>query len=245
MIVYISIDDTDNLESRGTGFIARSLANRLKDKELGFPLGITRHQLLVDPAIPYTSHNSSLCILWDTSETGLKKITEQASHFLKVESADGSDPGLLVATKEQLNDSIVHFGLQAKLKVLTKNQALLLAKENNLHLSEHGGTGGGIIGALAGAGLAFGGNDGRFVWLKGIREMEGILPVHEILDKSGVQDIQSINGGVINTHDLINLGDWFRPVLVNHMPTLLVEIDDSAEKTRWKIVSKDYIKANH
>jgi hypothetical protein len=59
MKLLIGIDDTDNLESRGTGYCVRQLANWLSEKNLVVPLGITRHQLLVDPRIPYTSHNSS------------------------------------------------------------------------------------------------------------------------------------------------------------------------------------------
>ena len=244
MKILISIDDTDNLESRGTGFIARMLAKNLEQNGYGSTLGITRHQLLVDPAIPYTSHNSSLCIHWETRINETNNIISFASHFLRDQSAVGSDPGLLVASEDQLNTKIIKFGNDAKIKVLTKGQARDLADELKVHLSEHGGTGGGIIGALAGAGLAYGGNDGRFVWLKGIREMEGVFSAQEILKNSGIQLIQSISGDIPQPGDRIDVGDWFRPVLVNHKPTLIVENAESAEKTRWKIVSKDYIKAN-
>lgn len=59
----IGLDDTDNLESRGTGFRARQMAEHLESSKCGLiATGITRHQLLVDPRIPYTSHNSSACI---------------------------------------------------------------------------------------------------------------------------------------------------------------------------------------
>jgi hypothetical protein len=63
MTVFIGLDDTDNLESRGTGWLARDIAAELS---ADYPVvGVTRHQLLVDPRVPYTSHNSSAAITLD------------------------------------------------------------------------------------------------------------------------------------------------------------------------------------
>ena len=60
MMIYIGIDDTDNKTSRGTGHLARLIAADLaQDYRL---LGVTRHQLLVDPRIPYPAKNSSAAI---------------------------------------------------------------------------------------------------------------------------------------------------------------------------------------
>ncbi|KPK74876.1 MAG: hypothetical protein AMJ79_12975, partial [Phycisphaerae bacterium SM23_30] len=55
--ILIGIDDTDNAASRGTGFLARQLFRQCQNRQLR-PLGVTRHQFLIDPRIPYTSHNS-------------------------------------------------------------------------------------------------------------------------------------------------------------------------------------------
>ena len=65
--VLVGIDDTDNLTSPGTGWIAQSLIRQLASEGFGEPLGITRHQLLKDPRVPYTSHNSSACLAIGTS----------------------------------------------------------------------------------------------------------------------------------------------------------------------------------
>ncbi|MHC4369889.1 MAG: hypothetical protein ACYSW8_19940, partial [Planctomycetota bacterium] len=56
-IFLIGIDDTDNETSPGTGRLARQLLAECALRSLD-PLGVTRHQFLVDPAIRYTSHNS-------------------------------------------------------------------------------------------------------------------------------------------------------------------------------------------
>lgn len=48
MQILIGIDDTDNLESRGTGHCARQLGLSLVASNLIELQSITRHQLLVD-----------------------------------------------------------------------------------------------------------------------------------------------------------------------------------------------------
>ena len=63
--LIIGIDDTDNLESRGTGHLARQLGLGLEAAGLCRLKNIVRHQLLVSPKIPYTSHNSSASIVVD------------------------------------------------------------------------------------------------------------------------------------------------------------------------------------
>jgi hypothetical protein len=62
-MLYLGLDDTDNLESRGTGQLARRIAGILAGSCK--VLGVTRHQLLRDPRIPYTKNNSSAAILVD------------------------------------------------------------------------------------------------------------------------------------------------------------------------------------
>ena len=52
MHYYIGIDDTDNLESRGTGHRARQLGTMLEEAGIARLICITRHQLLVHKDIP-------------------------------------------------------------------------------------------------------------------------------------------------------------------------------------------------
>ncbi len=68
MIYLVGIDDTDNLESRGTGFIGRTMGEEISAAGLGICGGVSRHQLLFDPRVPYTSHNSSLCLEIETDK---------------------------------------------------------------------------------------------------------------------------------------------------------------------------------
>ena len=60
-MIFIGMDDTDTLESRGTGHLARQIAATLSAEHT--ILGVTRHQLLVDPRVPCTKNNSSATIV--------------------------------------------------------------------------------------------------------------------------------------------------------------------------------------
>ena len=53
MRILIAIDDTDNLETPGTGHLASALSDLLEKNELGKGSPVTRHQLYVHPDIPH------------------------------------------------------------------------------------------------------------------------------------------------------------------------------------------------
>ncbi|HZV82212.1 MAG TPA: hypothetical protein VFF53_08600, partial [Geobacteraceae bacterium] len=163
MQIVISIDDTDNIHSRGTGALASLLASSLEEKNWGRSSFVTRHQLLVHPDIPYTSHNSAMCFTADIADSCLYAVTAHAGEFLQRESAEGSDPGLCVLSVNALHDPalVIAFGRNVKQTVVSVKEAYDLARRCGVHLSAHGGNGQGVIGALAGAGLRLSGSDGR------------------------------------------------------------------------------------
>ena len=62
----VGLDDTDVLESRGTGHLARQIAAALATEYQ--VLGVTRHQLLLDPRVPCTRNNSCAAIVLGENE---------------------------------------------------------------------------------------------------------------------------------------------------------------------------------
>ncbi len=92
-MIYIGLDDTDNDDSRGTGRLARAIAGSLSAR---FPVrGVSRHQLLVDPRIPYTSHNSSATIHIETdAPVDLDALADEVGAMIRADFQEGSDPGL-------------------------------------------------------------------------------------------------------------------------------------------------------
>ncbi len=159
--VLICIDDTDNLESVGTGELLENICSGLEAAGLGRGGFITRHQLYLSDRIAYTSHNSCMCAQAETKD--VSALVSFAAAYLEEHAAPGSDPGLCVLDLEGVADTaaLTVFGRRAQSEVLTKAEARALADRTGLYLSEHGGTGDGVIGALAGVGLRLSGNDGR------------------------------------------------------------------------------------
>jgi glycerol-3-phosphate dehydrogenase len=162
MRLLICIDDTDNLDSKGTGSIADELRQIVEDEGFGKGRFTTRHQLLLHEDIPYTSHNSSMCFECEIKPERYEELLNRLFEHLKQESAPEADPGLAVVKIDEVDaKTLLSFGMDAKRMVLTKKDAYKTAETLGVHLVEAGGTGQGVVGALAGAGLRLGGNDGE------------------------------------------------------------------------------------
>jgi len=243
--LLIGIDDTDDLESRGTGFLAQVLLARLRDLGLGTPIGATRHQLLVDPRIPYTSHNTSACIAWRTAGPADEAaIVTEAGRFLETETPPGADPGLAVAARPRLADAgreaLAAFGRRAKAEVLARGDAEALAARLGVHLSGHGGTRDGVVGALAAVGLHLSGGDGLFLWMEGIRSLYGRRTAAELLALAPIDDVRDASGVRPGPDDPIELGGWVRPILEGGRAVLLVEAPD--DRGGWRVAPREVVK---
>lgn len=232
----IGIDDTDNLETRGTGHRVRQLADWLADHHFARPRSITRHQLLVDPRIPYTSHNSSACLSVETDHAN--DVWNAAREFLLQTSASGSDVGLCLGEWDDVTNEVASFGRRAKAEVLTMLEAQETALRFKVRCEGLTGTGCGIIGALAGVGLHREGNDGRFLWLPGLRELKGKYPVREVIVKGHIERVCTQDEYDLSSEVIVDVGEWVRPVLRNGKSTLFVE----EKNHEWFILPKDRIK---
>ena len=243
MRCLIGIDDTDNLESRGTGFRARQLGARLSEAGLGRPRGITRHQLYVHPSIPYTSHNSSACLDVDLVDGCFDDARDFCREYLATESADGSDAGLCLAAFDAVVDEMVAFARSAKERILTREQALELAARHGTHLEGVTGDHMGVIGALAAIGLRSSGHDGRFIWLQGVRELSGSSTVGTLLATTGIDSIETVDGRPLPAETEVIVDPWPRPVLLHGRAVLLTEQHgDENECNGWRILSKEAIR---
>ena len=217
-IVLIGLDDTDNQDSPGTGNLARRVFAECRARGAR-PLSVTRHQFLVDPRIPYTSHNSGACVAVE-SDDGLGAVAFAFDYVARA-SAEGSDPGVCVAVLDAVPTAVMDFGRRATREVLEMPEAFALAGEAGIELRALGGTGQGVIGALGSIGLHADGNDGRFIQIPGLRE----LP-----DRLGAGDFARV--GIHLDHqaarqpapgDAYETLGWVRPRLSGGRPVLPVE----------------------
>ena len=242
-LIYIGIDDTDNLETRGTGFRARQLIEQLQENKLATGIAVTRHQLLVDARIPYTSHNSSACLVVQPRD----KITDDQlmafcrSYLLEV-AAEGSDAGLCLASFDQATE-VIRFGQKAKTEIVEQDEARMIAEELDIGLEGLTGDFQGIIGALSAVGLHVHGNDGRYLWPREIRDYSGKTVRLQVLKQyKGIDKISLLDGREIEDETAqISLGDWPRMVRIDNCAVLLVEQHDA--HYQYKVLEKEVIKS--
>ena len=235
MKIYLCLDDTDTKDSnRGTGRLARWFGAALPT---GVKLeGIVRQQLPRLPGIPFTSNNSSACVVlqapegYDTASLIDRAADHIAAHFI-----EGSDPGLCLVTEEQpeVLNRLLGFARSASSRVVTQREAHEAAV--GAHLSGHGGTEDGVIGAAAGVGLTVDGWHGRFIELASVdlRALPDLVTV-ATLEMAGIRVLGIDRDALMAApdHDVVTHG-WVRPRLWGGGPVLAVtRIDED----RWEVV---------
>ena len=214
---FIGLDDTDNLESRGTGHLARGIAAALAADYI--VLGVTRHQLLLDPRVRSTRNNSCAAIALDLDgDAEPADLLERVRGLMLADFQPGSDPGLCVA--RTVPAPVSEFGRRVQRELVTQDEARALAAEHGLLLQGLGGDEDGVIGALAAVGLAASGEDGRYVLVGRSRELSGLQPVSALL-AAGILAVQTVDGRPV-TEGLVQT-DKLRPARRGGRPIAIVE----------------------
>ena len=227
-MVYIGLDDTDNLDSWGTGQLARLVA---ADLARTFPVaGVLRHQLLLHPDVPYTAKNSSAAILLAIRDADISLLEKRVAAIILDHYAAGSDPGLALASA--VPEQVMEFGRQVQREVVDQAAALRLAAASNISLAGLGGTQAGVIGALAAVGLAASGDDGRYISVGQVRELDGVLPVAQVL-AGGIFELRTLDGRKVLSGNVEACK--LRPARCGGRPILFVEWGEDA----WRPLKLD------
>ncbi|MBI9036286.1 MAG: hypothetical protein JEZ03_17635 [Bacteroidales bacterium] len=243
MKYLIGIDDTDNKDTRGTGFRGRELAALITENHLGKVFGVTRHQLLFHPDVPYTSHNSSACLSIETDK--IEQVTQFCKEYLIRIAAIGSDIALCVAPLHSIPEEVMAWGKKCKVDVVKQSEARQIAFDHRIFLEGYTGTQDGVIGALAAVGLHAWGNDGRYIWVGGkeLRDYPEIVSVAELQQLSGVDIVSDKNNKLANPSERIFTGGWMRPVRQKSKIKLVVNQISNHKDYEWTVTDKEYIKA--
>jgi len=222
-MMLVGIDDTDLPGTPGTNQLARAIV-----RELGARWrlrSIARHQLLFDPRVPYTSKNGSASIALDRVEprtssaargdridTDARELAAVCRRVMRSWHLPGSDPGLCVAAADAVPPEATRFGERCQAELVTIDDARALAARCGLLLEELGGTGGGIIGALAAVGLARKGDDGRIIqWREWPDDLSGPQPVSKVTGRGVV--VQDEASGDRIEQGIVDVGKHLRPSL--------------------------------
>lgn len=234
MKVYVGFDDTDHIEAdRGTGKVARWFEEALPEN--CHMEGVLRQQLLIHDGIPYTSHNSAACVLLHVPDTDLLEcLIDRAIMHIRDNALEGSDPGLCVALENNGNlAGLMAFGRKCTERIVTQRDAMEAALE--FHLSGHGGTNDGIIGAAAAVGLTASGWCGRFIEYGRLREFPDTLRIADI-EHTNIRVVSvDRDAKVPSKWDLVETKGWVRPRLWGGEAVLQV-----TEKSRgvWESVGE-------
>jgi hypothetical protein len=232
-MIFLGLDDTDTRETPGTNKLAMHLADLLSgDYETQW---IVRHQLLEDPRVPCTNKNG--CASLALEPRGRYDLDELAARIRAVMipwCPVGSDPGLCLT--ENVPPTVCDWGRRAQRELLTQSGALELARETGMYLAPLGGTGDGVVGALAAVGLLATWNSGRVVYrgsagadaleLGGRQAASDILArgVDEIVN---LDDRQTVRGGTVE------LAKRLRPNLRSGRAVLYVTAGTQADEADW------------
>lgn len=228
MKLYVCIDDTDDLtKSTSTGKIADKIAQRIQEMGGRLALGVTRHQLLLHEDIEYTSHNSSMCMVVDIEGAEVNEVKKEAEKILQENMAETSDPGLCICRLDQMvqPDRLIAYGKRAQQEVIKKEEAYQLAREiGGTILEEYGGTGIGVIGALAGVGLRLSGCDGTFRGGKGSQYAGMSYTVSQWKTMMGIQQVLDFHGRALGDHQEVYVEKQLKLAMLDHKKTLIAKM---------------------
>lgn len=250
MKYFVAIDDTDMPNTPGTGSLVQDLCAKIETSKIGICSSISRHQLFVHKDIPYTSHNSAMCFEVTLNEFDKKFLIKYCSDFVERNCSKGSDPGLCVAELETVIDEkkLMEFGLESKVRIHKKSDAYAIARTTGVHLSEHGGTGGGVIGAVAGVGLRILGNDGRYRGWYHLGNPGDILPVETLCKYDFVDFVTTGDGEILDPKENVEISSKkIKTIRQRNNQVILVYPNESHnldnKSARYRIITKDEAKA--
>jgi hypothetical protein len=243
MRFLIGMDDTDNSRTSSTGVLAQHLGQALQDASLGKMESITRHQLFLNTQISYTSDNSSICLTIEADSHKRSEIEMFCRSFILREFASGANAGFAIAAWPQVTVEVFTWARTAKTYVVTRQEAIQMARSAQIGITGLTGTGNGVIGALAAIGLRFRGEDGRFIWLPNISLINnGVYSSSELMGYSPFDRIENLRGRAPHPDDKIEVGKWIRPVLKEGRCVLLVEEKRNDPKASWQLLGMDEVK---
>jgi hypothetical protein len=170
--------------------------------------GVSRHQFVVLPENRYTRNNSGNAIHVRARVPVLAALAEEVAEWLRELSLPGSDPGLCVASPEALRH--LDFGRAAQQRFVTREEARETAAAAGVILRAPCATDDGIVGALAAACLASGGDDGRFVEVGAMRRLSGRLTAAEVLAAGG-DEVLTVEEAPVTEGAIV--ADRLRPAL--------------------------------
>lgn len=243
MRFLIGVDDTDNSRSSSTGLLGQRLGLFLESSGLGKLESVTRHQLMVNSQLVYTSDNSAICVTFEADSSKRSEIEMTCRSFILREYSAGANAGFVLASWPQITADVYTWARTVKTYLINREEAIQMARSARISITGLTGNGNGVIGALAAIGLRFRGDDGRFIWLPGMQLLNsGIYSSSEIMGIVPFDRIENLRGRAPKPEDQIEVGKWIRPVLREGRCVLLVEEDRTHPGGPWHLLGIEEVR---
>jgi len=243
MFYLIGIDDTDNENAPCTGQLGWELGLVLETLGYCRLLSVTRHMLLQDHSITGNRENAAACLLIESDLEHRRDLELACRQYLLRNSAKGAEPGYALAPWSQLTPAISTWGKLAKQEALKRVDAMHLARSTGISAAGLAGTGRGVIGALAAIGLFHTGSDGRYYWLPGLRDLNGIYTVDELMTACPFDRLENRYGRRPIPRDRIFIDGWARPILRDGKALLLLEASEKGSPYEWETLNRDEVES--
>ncbi|HEX3012215.1 MAG TPA: hypothetical protein VHQ70_09330 [Syntrophomonadaceae bacterium] len=236
MKIIVAIDDSRQLDGAKAGNTASVLAGFIEENGWGQCTIPSRHRLYPNPATGCKKHNTARSFSADIEEQHLSQFMDYACNLIKETGSPDSNAGLAIVIPELIKntDNLMDYAYKAKEELVSKDEALAFKEKPGIYLFELNGSGQGIIGALAAAGLRMTGNDGQFRGKLHIGSGEDyIATAKEIIDNSYVEQVKNMDFENIDDNEYVRMGEKVKVVLLDDKYTLMVFPTDT-KYPRWQ-----------
>lgn len=217
----VCIDDTDRPGARGTERLALGIVGLLAPR---FPChAITSHPHLRDGLLSVDPQgNRSCCMRFvDVPDADTDDLVHQIRCLVLEDLVAGSNPGLCAG--RTISPAVQAFAQRSRSERLTESDAHALAADSGLLLEGLSGSGCGVIGALAGAGMAAAGGPGTFLQLGDTPlELRGLLSPRK-LARIGIEHFVDAASGVPVPVRPLWADQPLRPAMLRGRPVVYVE----------------------
>jgi len=229
----LGIDDTDTPDASDTAALALSLGENLESRSVAKLVNISCHQLIQNPSVPATRQNVACCLHLDVENGKSREIDLVCRETLLRESYPGSNAGYALAAWSQFDHELVVWGKTAKMTVLSRQDALGLARRCGIFTAGILGSGTGVIGALAAIGLRFEGNDGWINWMPGLNSLYGTFTQVQLAEYIHFDRIENQHHSRPAFDDRILFDHPVKPVLKDGKVVLPVSAVKGEKNHQW------------
>lgn len=236
MKIFVALDDSRQLDGGKAGHTASLLAKYMEERGWGSSAIPSRHRLYPNPATGCKKHNTARSFSAELDSQHLEEFMAYACELIRSTGTPDSNTGLVVAVPELMDNpaELIDYAYKVKEEMVSKEEAIQFSGKPGLYMYELIGSGNGIIGALAAAGLRMTGNDGQFRGKLQVGTGEDyIASVKEIIDQTYVEQVKNMDFENLDDIEQVRMGEKVKVVLLDDKYTLMV-FPTEIEHPRWQ-----------